>query len=87
MSPASVDFNTDLIKTYNYDIEKIITASSSSTIAHGSEFRPLDQLTSIYGKHELFPFFANIMVEGMKYKVTEELTETERMAELDLTMK
>ena len=27
------------------------------------------------------------MVEGMKYKVTEELTETERMAELDLTMK
>ena len=87
MSPASVNFNTALIKTYNYDIEKIITESSSSTIAHGSEFRPLDQLASIYGKHELFPFFANIMVEGMKYKVTEELTEIERVAELDLTMK
>ena len=87
MSPESVNYNTKLIKDSNYNIEQIITDSSSTTIAHGSEFRPLSQLATIYAEHPMFPFFVTLMRGGMKYHVTEELPEIERMAELDLNMR
>lgn len=61
--------------------------SSSTTIPHGSEFYRLSQLATIYMTHPMVPFLANLMRCGMKYHVTEELSENERMAELNLNMK
>merc|ERR1711884_936358 len=53
----SVQHNTDLLASYGYDLAKIIDDNKDTTLAYGSEFCPIENLTTIYCDHELFPFF------------------------------
>ena len=75
--------NSKLLKKYDYDLEALLNDHQHTSVAFGSEFRPLTQLEPIFGKQDLFPFFAKVHKRGMSYELKEELTEDERMAELE----
>ena len=64
----------------------IIADQGSSSLGHGQEFRPLEQLDKIYSEHPLYLFFSHVHQHGMDYALDFELTEKERMAELELNL-
>ena len=79
----SVQHNTDLLRKYNYDLEPLLQEHQHTSLFYGHEFRPIEDLESLYGQHDLFPFFKNIHQNGMEYKYKRELTSDEKMAKLE----
>ena len=53
----------------------------------GSEFRPPDQLQKIFSRHPHFQFFIGTVLHGMDYSFIEELSESDRKAELNAMLK
>ena len=51
---SSVTHNTELLRANDFDLTKIIEDNQHTTLCYGSEFRSIEDLESIYGKHELF---------------------------------
>jgi hypothetical protein len=86
-SPESLQFNSDLLQSFDFDFERFLATQGSTTLGFGSEFRPLEQLDQILGKHPVFPFFREILTLGMDYKFTTELSEAQRLEELDANVK
>ena len=70
------------MKNYDYDLSKLLPDFQDTTVAFGSEYRPIEDLRIILGKHPNFDFFDATVLNGMDYHFTSELTEDERMAEL-----
>ena len=82
----SVNHNTDLLRANDYDLTKIIDANQHTTLCYGSEFRSIEDMESIYGEHELFGFFTEIHQEGMEYHFDRDLTESERVEEVQANL-
>ena len=61
----------------------LLKENQHKSIAFGSTFWPLNQLETIFQKHELFPIFSKVCKHGMEYKLKEELTEDERIVALE----
>ena len=79
----ALEHNAELLKEYDYDLSLLLPDFQDTTIAYGSEFRPIDDLRSVFGKHPNFEFFESTVLNGMTYHFDRELTEDERMAELE----
>jgi hypothetical protein len=77
-----LQFNSELLRDYDYDFEKFLAEQSGSTLDFGSEFRPLDQLIQVLGTHPNFPELSEIVTTGMPYRYEVELSEEERVTEL-----
>jgi hypothetical protein len=84
--PAALKHNADLLKKYDYDLSKLLPDFQDTTVAYGAEFRPIEDLKIIFGRHPNFEFFEATVLNGMDYHFTTELTEDERMAELEAQM-
>ena len=82
-SSDSVTHNTRLLEEYDFDLTKIVDEHQHTTLGYGSEFRSIEDLSSIYRQHELFSFFKVMHQKGMEYIFKRDLTEDERMAELE----
>ena len=54
-----------------------------TTIWHGSEFRPIEQLRSVVGSHPNFDHLSQTFRSGMDYHYSRELSEEERTEELE----
>ena len=78
----SAKFNTHLIEEYNYDIPKLLADHQHTTPACRSKFCLLSDLSTIYGWHQLLPFFLSLHQNRMEYLLHRELTEDEQMVEL-----
>ena len=83
----SLQHNTNLLRENNFDLANIIDKNQHTSLAFGAEFRPIEDLQRIYHKHPLFNFFQRLHQRGMDYIYKRELTENERMAELDANIK
>jgi len=79
-------WNTELLIDNDFDLSKILDDNQDTTVAYGSEFRSLDDLKYVFGKHPNYPFFADIHTNGMDYHFDFDLTEDERMAELQANL-
>jgi hypothetical protein len=86
-SPESLQFNSDLLQGFDFDFERFLATQGSTTLGFGSEFRPLEQLDQLLDKHPVYPFFRDILSLGMDYKFTTELSEDQRLAELDANVR
>ena len=82
LSEESVSHNTKLLKSCDLSLETLLAQHQDSTLGFGSEFRPVEQLEKILGEHPNFVFFSEVLENGMSYHFTEELSESERLAEL-----
>jgi hypothetical protein len=86
LSDESVKFNSELLKESNLDLEEFLAKHQQTTLNFGSEFRPINDLTTILGSHPNFDFFSDVLENGMDYRFTEELSEDQRQAEVAAMM-
>jgi hypothetical protein len=83
LSKEAVLHNTELLSDSNLSMESLLMKHQDTTLGFGSEFRPLDQLELVLGQHPNFPFFADVLANGMSHHFTEELSDEQRRAEVD----
>ncbi len=87
LSVDSVKFNSELLKESNLDTEEFLAKHQDTTLNFGSEFRPIGDLGRMLGSHPNFAFFSNVLKHGMDCCFTEELSESQRQAEVTAMMK
>ena len=78
--------NTELLRANDFDLTKIIKDNQHTTLCYGSEFCSIEDLESIYGKHELFGIFTEMHQEGMEYHFERDLTENGRVEEIQANL-
>jgi hypothetical protein len=83
---AALLHNTNLLTRLNFDFDLFMATNSDTTIGYNSEFRPLAQTESIFGRHPCFGFYRQIAIAGMDYRFSTHITETERTDELTKTL-
>jgi hypothetical protein len=82
----AIQHNSGLLKDCNFDLARFLHANQNSTLAFGSEFRPVAQLETILSQHPNFDFFKQVLAIGMEFHFDQEPTETQRLAEVDEMM-
>ena len=81
-SPSDLDHNTKYLEDCDWDFEEVFARHKQTTVDHGSEFRPVDDLKRILGRHPLFEALSEMFQSGFEYHLSRELSEEERAAEL-----
>ena len=74
-------FNTKLLKRHKYDLEVALEKEDGTMLEPGSEFRAVEQIESLFQKHELWPKMQSIVDKGITYQL-DSITEKERRADL-----
>ena len=82
MGQEDLDYNTRFLEECDWDLEEVFRRHAGTTVDHGSEFRPVDQLRKIVGRHPGFPYLEEMLTSGFNYHLTRELDEEERKLEL-----
>jgi hypothetical protein len=79
----SLEHNTEMLRKCDWDLETFFNLQKDTTIDHGSEFRPREQLQRLVGKHPNYPFLKQMLEQGFQYFLSRELSEEERMEEFE----
>ena len=74
--------NEQLLKSFDFDIEKLIAAHSDTTLGYGSEFRSVEQLKPLIGRHPNFESLSLVLTMGMPYVFTKELDSVTKLTEM-----
>ena len=74
--------NGKLLEKMDFDIGRLITEFRDTTLGYGSEFRTVEQLRPLLGRHPHFFKLAQILTYGMPYVFTSTLDDSTRSAEL-----
>ena len=86
VSKDAAEHNASLLREIDYDFQRLFQAQTGSILAFGSEFRRLEQLSPLLRQHPGFTELAEVLITGMPYRysreITEEETETEVLAML-----
>jgi hypothetical protein len=82
----SLATNAKLLEKFDYDIAELLDHFADTTIGYGSEFRPTDQLQKIFGGHPNFTFFKETLHSGMDYFFETEISESQRVLELEANL-
>ena len=72
--------NAAILAGADFDLGKIIDAHSTTTLGYGSEFRPVDQLRTILGRHPNFKVLEGIVSKGMSSIFQREISREEQRA-------
>jgi len=86
VAEGDLDRNAALMEQCEWDLMKFFELNQGTTVDHGSEFRPVDDLERIVGKHPNFGYLKDMLESGFDYFVRRELTEEERIGELEAQM-
>jgi len=82
VSQEAADHNADLLRTLDFDFQQFFKDQTGSTLAFGSEFRPIAQLSPLLRQHPGFAELTEVLVTGMPYRYSREITEKEREKEV-----
>ena len=82
-SQSALEQNTRYLESCGWDMVEVFRQHIGTTVDHGSEFRPVDQLSRLVGLHPNFPFLKEMFQAGFDYFLSRDLSEEERMTELD----
>ena len=74
--------NATLLKTVDFDIERLIRENATTTLGYGSEFRTVDQLRPLIGRHPHFSDLSKVLISGMPYVFERELDQVTKLREL-----
>ncbi|KAI2508556.1 hypothetical protein MHU86_5848 [Fragilaria crotonensis] len=77
VSEAASAHNAELLKSFDFDLGRLIQAFDSSTIGFGSEFRKVSELRPLIDDTPL-PRLETLLTEGMQYVFDRELSSQER---------
>ena len=78
VSKEAAQHNALLLRYAHYDFQRFLETHAESTLAFGSEFRPIEELRPLPRTHPGFKELAEILVTGMPYRYAQEITEAER---------
>ena len=81
-TPEDLNHNTDYLADCGWDFDEVFSRHRGTTVDHGSEFRPVEDLQTFLGQHPYFPDLSDMFRNGFSYKLSRELSEEERAAEL-----
>jgi hypothetical protein len=84
--PASLERNAALMKSHDYCLDSLLRTTAGTTMDPSAEFRPVEQLDRIYNGHPNYSFVRTMIVEGMDYVYSYELTEEQRTAKLEANL-
>jgi hypothetical protein len=82
VSAEAAEHNASLLRDVDYDFQRFFETQAGTTVDFGSEFRPLEQLSPLLRQHPGFAEFAEVIVTGMPYRYSKEITEEEREKEV-----
>jgi hypothetical protein len=82
VSPEAAQHNASLLREIDYDFQRFFQDQTDTTLAFGSEFRPVEQLRPLLRQHPGFNELAEMIVTGMPYRHSRKITETEREQEV-----
>ena len=78
----AADHNDKVLAAVDYDLEKLIRANADSTLGYGSEFRTVEQLKPLIGRHPHFSELSRVLEFGMSYVFERELDSVTKSEEL-----
>ena len=81
-SEEALRHNAEVLSSADFDLERVLLDHQSTTLGFGSEFRPPDQLSAVFGQHPLLPKLILLVTCGMDYRFHRQLTEEERVSEM-----
>jgi hypothetical protein len=82
VQPTDLEVNAQLLANDGYDLATFLGWHQQTTLAYGSEFRPMEQLQQVLGRHPLFNDLKEIVAHGMPYRYSRELSESDRQTDL-----
>jgi hypothetical protein len=82
LSDHAVEHNARVMGRVGFDVGRLIKENGSSTLGFGSEFRRVEELEPLLGKHPHFAQLAKVLTEGVHYVFDRELSPTERTNEV-----
>ncbi|KAI2497797.1 hypothetical protein MHU86_16683 [Fragilaria crotonensis] len=82
LSDQAVEHNARVMGRVGFDVGRLIKENGSSTLGFGSEFRRVEELEPLLGKHPHFAQLAKVLTEGMQYVFDRELSPNERKNEV-----
>jgi hypothetical protein len=83
ISEQASEHNEAVLRAVDFDLGRLVLENSSSTLGFGSEFRKVDELRPLLGRHPHFDRLAKLLTEGMHYVFERELTPDERSGEVE----
>jgi hypothetical protein len=81
-----LEHNGRLLDRFNFDLTELLDHFADTTLGYGSEFRPVEQLEKVFAGHPNFAFFRNVLQQGMEYFFHEDISEEQRVAELEANL-
>ena len=82
LSDQAAEHNAAVLGRFGFDVGRLIRDNNSSTLGFGSEFRGVNELEPLLGKHPHFSRLTELLTEGMPYVFNRELTSAERRKEV-----
>ena len=84
LTTADLEHNSKLLASVDFDLSRLLPQYQHTTLGYGSEFRPVEELAVLLGKHPHFRFVRQILSSGMDYHYHEgrDLPEPNRLAEM-----
>ena len=73
--------NARVLSSFDFDVKRMIEAHSDSTLGYGSEFRSVEQLRPLIGRHPNFGSLSLVLENGMPYVFNRELDLVTKSAE------
>ena len=78
--------NAELLERFGFDLTELLDHFTDTAMGYGSEFRPTEQLNKVFEGHPSFGFFRTVLKEGMDYFFESEISEEQRVQELDANL-
>jgi hypothetical protein len=82
VSPEAAEHNASLLRAVNYEYPRFFKTQIGMTVGFEPDFSPLEQPSPLLCRHPGFADFAKVIVTGMPYRYTKEITEEERAQEV-----
>ena len=83
VSPSAVAHNGKVLARAGFDVGRVLADHQHTTLGYGCEFREVEQLRPLLGRHRHFPQLADLFTNGMSYHYKTHLSESERQEELE----
>ena len=75
----AAEYNANLLKSFDYELGKVIDAHPGTTSSYGSELCPIKQLQPLMRHHLYWDFFEENHTQGINYKFERGIVEEERL--------
>jgi hypothetical protein len=86
VSPASAEFNFELLKSNNFNFESLLNRKRKSITSYGSEFKSIRDLQSLLGFHPRWPALKERLSNGVSFPISK-LEEFTREKDVNLALK